>query len=53
MGREINLTEQILDEEIEHFRTQLGIVDEGLIVSNDDCEKSLSMDYEDLKLRRA
>lgn len=48
-----NSNEADLDALIQEFQMKFGILDEGQIVDDDDCEKSLSMDYEDLNLRRA
>lgn len=44
--------EMYLDKQIQEFQVKFGIIDEGQIVANDDYEKTVSLDYEDMKLRR-
>lgn len=45
--------EETLDLLIQEFQKKFGILDEEQIVSDDDYEESLSVDYEDLNVRGA
>lgn len=48
-----NSNETYLDALIQDFQMKFGVLDEEQIVDDDDYEKSLSTDYEDINRRRA
>lgn len=49
MENSIFVSEAVLDEKIDQFKAKFGVVDEGAVVSDDDYEKSVSLNYKDIE----